>query len=117
MITIELNFFAILQAVFGDEYRITIEEPIPLIQLLDLFHSKDGEKGSHFFLEDGELKKGFSILIDGRNIHALEGLNTILEKNCEVSFFPIIAGGIFNYSILACSSFISVSVMPRSNAN
>ncbi len=117
MITIKLTFFAILQTEFGEEQKISVEEPIKLMHLFDLFQSKNGEKGSNIFLENEELKKGFTILIDGRNVHALEGLNTILENNNEVSFFPLIAGGFFNYSIFACSSFISVSLIPRSIAN
>ena len=117
MITIKLTFFAILQTEFGEEQKISVEEPFTLIQLLNFFQSKNGEKGSSFFLENEKIKSGFTILIDGRNILALEGLTTILEKDCEVSFFPLVAGGCFFHSIFACSSFISVSLMLRSIAN
>ncbi|MHA2247551.1 MAG: MoaD/ThiS family protein [Candidatus Hodarchaeales archaeon] len=96
MITIKLSFFAILQTKFGHEQHITVKAPIRLIQLLDLFHSKSGEKASSFFLENKKLKSGFTILIDGRNIHALEGVNTVLENKCELSFFPLLAGGFIN---------------------
>ncbi|MFX1284269.1 MAG: MoaD/ThiS family protein [Promethearchaeota archaeon] len=93
MITIKLSFFAILQTELGETQNITVEEPIRLQQVFDLFQSKKGERGSSFFIENDELKKGLTILIDGRNIHALDGLNTILDKNCDVSFFPVLAGG------------------------
>ncbi len=96
MITIKLSFFAILQANFGHEQHITVKDPIRLIQLLDLFQSKNGEMACSLFLENEKLKSGYIILIDGRNIHALEGLNTVLEKKCEISFFPLLAGGFFN---------------------
>lgn len=99
MITIKLSFFAILQSRFGEGQSIEIDEPMRLIQLFDLFKSNNGEKGSFYFLENGKLKAGYSILIDGRNIHALEGLYTIIGKNCEVSFFPLIAGG-FSHQML-----------------
>ncbi len=93
MITIKLSFFAILQTEFGEAHNIVLKEPMKLREILDFFQSKYNEKGSTFFLENEELKKGFTILIDGRNIHALEGLNTSLSHNCDVSFFPLIAGG------------------------
>lgn len=99
MITIKLSFFAILQSRFGEEQSIEIHEPMRLIQLCNLFKSNNGENGSFFFLEHGKLKAGYSILIDGRNIHAMGGLDTIIGKNCEVSFFPLIAGG-FSHRML-----------------
>ncbi|UCE14607.1 MAG: MoaD/ThiS family protein [Candidatus Heimdallarchaeota archaeon] len=93
MIIINFSFFATLQGDFGEEQQITCNEPITLIQLLDSFQSENGEKASAFFLENGKIKDEFIILIDGRNVHALEGLNTVLKENCEVSFFPLLAGG------------------------
>jgi len=94
MIIIKLEFFATLQKEFGEANTIVIEESMEFRKILDLFHSKEEEKGSFFFLENGELKKGFIILINGRNLLALEGVNTHINQNCEVSFFPIIAGGL-----------------------
>lgn len=117
MITIKLTFFASLQKKFGEADTIVIKEPMEFRQILELFHSKDDQKGSTFFLENGALKKGFIVLINGRNILALKGVNTHINQNCELSFFPIIAGGLQNHSIFACSSFISISVIPRSNAS
>ncbi|UCG03183.1 MAG: MoaD/ThiS family protein [Candidatus Heimdallarchaeota archaeon] len=99
MITIRLIFFAILQLEFGETHNIVIKEPIELRQIFDFFQSKSGKKGSSFFLENEELKKGFTILIDGRNILALEGLDTSLSHDCEVSIFPLIAGGFFKLGL------------------
>lgn len=94
MIKINLTFFATFQHEFGEANSIFIKEPIEFRQILDCFQSKRGETGSTYFLENGELKKGITILIDGRNVLALEGLNTYLDQDCEVSFFPQIAGGL-----------------------
>ncbi|MFX0207575.1 MAG: MoaD/ThiS family protein [Candidatus Hodarchaeota archaeon] len=94
MIKINLTFFATLLHEFGETNSIVLKEPIEFRQVLDCFQSKRGETGSIYFLENGELKKGITILIDGRNILALEGLNTYLDQDCEVSFFPQIAGGL-----------------------
>lgn len=93
MITIKLCFFAFLQEHFGKERYISIDRPIRLIELFQLFKSVNGEYGCSFFLDNVNVKSGFSILIDGRNIQALDKTNTILEKECEVSFFPAIGGG------------------------
>lgn len=94
MITIKFSFFATLKKEFGEANTIIIEEPMEFKQILDFIHSKNKEKGSSYFLENEELKKGFIVLVNGRNILALKGVNTCINHNCEVSFFPIIAGGL-----------------------
>ena len=93
MIELKLSFFAFLEDIFGKEKYLRIDEPIRIIELFSLFKSVNGENGTSFFLDNTSLKHGFTILIDGRNIHALEKLNTIIEEECEISFFPAIAGG------------------------
>jgi molybdopterin synthase sulfur carrier subunit len=99
MITLKLIFFAFLQEEFGKEQIITIKEPIRLIQLFDLFSSNIKENGKVIFLNNGTLKTDYIILINGRNIQALNGLSTILDSNCEISFFPLLGGGSFGYKI------------------
>ncbi|MFX0084462.1 MAG: MoaD/ThiS family protein [Candidatus Hodarchaeota archaeon] len=93
MIILKLSFFAFLQEIFGKERYVSIDGPIRFIELFHLFKSKNGEDGASFFLDNASLKDGFTILIDGRNIQALAKLNTILKEECEISFFPAIAGG------------------------
>ena len=93
MIKIKLAFFATLQHEFGEVSNIIINESIEFREILDFFQSKRKEKGSTYFLENEELKKGITVLINGRNILALEGLNTYIDQDCEISFFPQIAGG------------------------
>lgn len=40
-----------------------------------------------------ELEKGFMILVNGKNIEHLQGLQTPLEENDVVSIFPPAGGG------------------------
>jgi molybdopterin converting factor small subunit len=100
MITLKLSFFAFLQEVFGKDRFVTIDEPIRFIEIFNLFKSENGLDSASFFLDNLSLKNGFSILIDGRNIHALKGLNTILDEECEISFFPAIAGGYKDHKLM-----------------
>jgi molybdopterin converting factor small subunit len=94
MITIKLSFFASLQDDFETEQYVTLEESIRLIQLFNLFTSKNGKPGDLYFLESGRIKPDFILLINGRNMFTFDGLNSILDKNCEISFFPLIGGGL-----------------------
>lgn len=94
MITITLSFFAFLEEQFGRKQSISIDEPIKIIELFQYFSTKNGEDSTSIFLSGNQLNNGFTILLNGRNIQALDELNTILEEECEVSFFPVIAGGL-----------------------
>ena len=94
MITITLSFFAFLEEQFGRKQSISINEPIKIIELFRYFSTKNGEESSSIFLSGTQLNNGFTILLNGRNIQALDELNTILEEECEISFFPVIAGGL-----------------------
>jgi len=44
-------------------------------------------------LEDGELDETITILINGRNILYLDGLETELNSDDKVTIFPQVAGG------------------------
>jgi len=93
MIKINLSFFAFLEKEFGKSQSIIINEPIRIIELFQYFNTRNEESSTSIFLSGTSLKNGFTILVDGRNIQALDDLNTILERECEISFFPAIAGG------------------------
>ncbi|MFX0150364.1 MAG: MoaD/ThiS family protein [Candidatus Hodarchaeota archaeon] len=95
MITLTLCFFAYLQEDFGKELTIEVHKPIKLIQLFSLFSSKNRKKANDYFLNNHDLKTDYIILINGRNIEAFDGLHTILDSSCEVSFFPLLGGGVF----------------------
>lgn len=45
------------------------------------------------FGPDGALSPGVILLVDGRNVHFLQGLATPLDARAEVHLFPPSAGG------------------------
>ncbi|MGI6703679.1 MAG: ubiquitin-like small modifier protein 1 [Clostridia bacterium] len=44
-------------------------------------------------LEDGKLGSQIIVLVNGRNVVHLRELDTPLERDDEVSIFPVVAGG------------------------
>ncbi len=94
LIKIILTFFANLQPLFGEEQVIYIEYPIRIIEIFLLFKTKEGIRANNVFLDGNiSLKEDFNILLNGRHILAFNGLKTIINENCELSFFPKIGGG------------------------
>jgi molybdopterin synthase sulfur carrier subunit len=45
------------------------------------------------FVYKGELRSGIKILVNGRNISFLQGLDTVLEDRDVISILPIAGGG------------------------
>ncbi len=65
-------------------------------ELLDkLMKSQEELKGS-LLAEDNkerEIKKEINVMLNGRNVRFLEGLDTELDENDSVAIFPPIGGG------------------------
>jgi molybdopterin synthase sulfur carrier subunit len=62
-----------------------------------LFEELAGRYGDGFLeglkSEEGELSTGVIVLVNGVNVHALEGLDTVLKAQDTVAIFPPIGGG------------------------
>ncbi|MFW9853739.1 MAG: hypothetical protein ACFFFG_01670 [Candidatus Thorarchaeota archaeon] len=93
IIHVTLTFFASLQDIFPENIDLQIPEPTPILHIFPLFNTKLGQGADTIFLEGKSLKPDFIVLMDGRNIHALDGIFTTITQSCEISFFPPIGGG------------------------
>lgn len=60
-----------------------------LLKLSDIY----GEKFRKKIFEGENLSKEAIILVNGRHIAHLQGLDTMLNENDEISIFPVVAGG------------------------
>lgn len=91
---LEIDLNIVLEEIYGNcansnekiKDNITIYN---LIQYLD--NQKQGFKD--LILEEGKIRPLIKILINGRHINFLEGLDTILNETDTIAFFPAVAGG------------------------
>ncbi|MFX1562755.1 MAG: ubiquitin-like small modifier protein 1 [Promethearchaeota archaeon] len=90
--TITVRFFTSIRALTGSK-EIQIEAT-SIQELIDLLTARYGEKFRQMLLEkDGSLKNYFHILVNGRHVRLLKGLQTPLAENDIVAIFPPIGGG------------------------
>ncbi|MFX0098640.1 MAG: ubiquitin-like small modifier protein 1 [Candidatus Hodarchaeota archaeon] len=91
---IKVRFFAYLSEIAGinGKLEFDIEEGSNITQFLEALFK------SHYIREklldeQGELKPDINILINGREIKFLSGMDTLLEPGDEISIFPPVVGG------------------------
>lgn len=75
------------------ESQTTIEPGTTTGELLKTLVAAYPGLNKELFDETGELKKYVNILKNGRNIHFLDGLGTVLEEDDLIAIFPPSGGG------------------------
>ncbi len=65
--------------------------------VLDLLNQLCEEQGTKFsntvFDDEGQLRRYIKVLVNGRGLHVLQGLNTPLSDGDVIALFPPVAGG------------------------
>ncbi len=90
---VELKLFAGLREVSDKEkFDFSAKDVGELISKLVEYNDVFAEK--IYSDSDGkDIREGYSVLVNGRNIKFLEGLETPLEEGDRVTIFPPVGGG------------------------
>ncbi len=93
---VKVKFFTLFRLEFGlSELKIEVDKDfITVKELLSLIDKKTKKNISEKLLNNEEkIKNSAIILVNGKNIFHLNGLNTKIFNNDEVSLFPPGGGG------------------------
>lgn len=82
-----VNFYSTLREKTGKVSTKLDYEQISVDTLIESLNIKD------YIIKNNEIVPGTMILLNGKNIAHLNGLDTIVKKNDTVDFFPPAAGG------------------------
>ena len=92
---IKVRFFTLLRLKLGiSEVDVDVDEIVLrelVYKIKDIVGSDIVEK--KIVAEDGSLRRGINILVNGHNILSLERLDTIIKAGDAVSLFPVGGGG------------------------
>ena len=85
-------------SVFGPEVilkqEIALDRPsLPLQDLLRFMQQGDGEKWGRILKEDSGIAAGYEVLVNGRNVKSLEGMETEIHEGDEIVFTVVLSGG------------------------
>lgn len=92
MPAVQVQLFATLREVTGTS-RLTVEAS-SVREVLSLLASQYGEElRRRLFTPVGQLQETVAVLVNGRNIRFVQGLDTPLRAGDTVTLIPPVAGG------------------------
>ena len=88
-----IRFYATLRPLVGGRSVDLADPPDTIGGLLDrLAGDYDGLR-NQLFDEDGSVRRFVAIMVDGRDIRHLDGLQSRIAPDSELDIFPPVAGG------------------------
>jgi sulfur-carrier protein len=88
-----VKYFATIRTYAGENERRLDDPPADLRALLTALAGRYGTSFGRAVFAGAGLSAAIIILVNGRNVLYLRGLDTPLEADDEVSIFPMVAGG------------------------
>jgi MoaD family protein len=90
----ELRLFGTLrQAVPAKQVEVEVGDGKPVRRVLETLAAEYPELGERIWDEDGNLQAAINVLINGRSIYFLEGLDSTIREGDAVALFPAVGGG------------------------
>ena len=91
---VSVKFYAHLQDLVNKKGRlqVNLDDGATIVNLLEKLFL-DAKIKEHLLNKNGVIRSEITIMKNGREIRFLDGMNTILEHEDEVSIFPAVAGG------------------------
>jgi len=88
-----VKYFATIRTYTGETERRVEDAPADLRELVTALAGRYGTSFRRAVFSYDELNGEIIILVNGRNVLYLQGLDTPLKADDEVSIFPMVAGG------------------------
>lgn len=73
--------------------EVKTDGPVLMRHLIDLACEKTTPQLREDLLDGQQIKKGTLLLVDGRNVLFLDGLDTVVNEKQVIAFFPPGGGG------------------------
>jgi len=91
---LKIKFFSLIKFdLKKDEVDYQLSESKTIKEIMKLLDQEFDNYFSRKLLKDEELKSGTIILLNGRNVRHLQGLDTLVENKDEITIFPPSGGG------------------------
>ena len=89
---IKVGYFAFIRELTGKKEENLVLD-LTVGDLMNSLCNAYGAKFRDFCMDDERISRNVNILVNGKHIQHLEGDETPLEENDDISIFPLIGGG------------------------
>ena len=91
---VKVKFFTFLREITGTrEDDVKLPKGSTVGELLNELSRRYGSKFEEYIFDKREIKSYLIVLLNGRSINFLNGLETVLDENATVAVLPPAAGG------------------------
>ncbi len=90
---ITVKTFADFREVLGKELLLSVAEGTTVRELLNQLGRANPVFADKIFGGNAQSTPSFIILKNGRNIHSVDGIETLLAEGDVIAIFPLVAGG------------------------
>ncbi len=91
---VKIEFFATLRLALGvASIEIELSSPKTIKEIIKLASERVGTDIAPKLFEGDKIRRGTMILVNGKNIHHLDGLNTVIHPGDRIAVFPPAVGG------------------------
>jgi molybdopterin synthase sulfur carrier subunit len=109
---IEAKFYATFRDLVDGNKTVSIEEAITITDLLEKIIQEYPKLQEGILLDTGEVRAFVAVMVNGRDIRHLDGIETVLAHGDTVDIFPPVAGGSENSSSSSIST-VSIRGLPE----
>ena len=90
----KIKVYATLRDIVGSS-SIHIDSPLEVTveHLLQKILAVHPDLGTEIFNDEGQLRSSYHIIVNGRNVRFLKGLETLVTPDDTIHIFPPVGGG------------------------
>ena len=89
----EIRFYATLRPLVGGRSVQLEPQPATVAEVLARLVAEHSGLEARILDEAGQVRRFVAVMLNGRDIRHLEGLNTPIPPNSDMDIFPPVAGG------------------------
>ena len=91
--TVKVRIYGEISKIYGKEQNLELNEKTTVLKLINIIQKKGRTTHNRYLGKHKVGSADLAIIVNGKNIALLEGLNTVLADEDDVVIMPFVDGG------------------------